>query len=1175
MKLILDMILKSRNFLMAVKPLRASLVFLLLVMGITPDCRADQNHRILVLHSYHKGFSWTDGITKGINKKISAASIPIDIEYAYMDTKRIFSPDYIDQLVKLYSVKFKHRTFDAIISSDDQAFEFLLHHHGRLFPNTPVIFCGVNHFHDDMLQGKPQFTGVLESFDTLDTINTALNLHPRAKRLVVISDQSAGGKANRKQFEKVIPQLDRPLSITILDHYSMAEMASYVSELSSEDILVCLPFTLDSDDKFSPHEDYTRILSAHSHAPMYSFSDVTIGHGIVGGKLASGMRQGEKAAELALRILRGESVEKLPIIRKSPNQYMFDHIQLKRFGLENAQLPPDSIIVNRPVSSYSQKKVLVWSAWVIFCCMTTIIVALLMAIASRKKTERALIASKDRYQSVFNSASVALFEADFSAVHKEIQSTTDTSGANLRNYLDDRPDALQLLTRMIEVKEVNAAAVQLFRAPDKSTLISALLKEILPPQSRAIKEILVCLADEREHLMWEDEIESLDGESLHVVLSLNIPRDKENYRSMVFSVFDLTDRKLSEQALRRSEDRFRTVFNQAASGMALIDLDGSFLRVNGALTQMLGYSERELLQRTWQEVTHTDDIDVSVRHIDQVLLGQMVYPIEKRVIHKNGNVVDVLFNLAAIYGKMKMPLYFAAQFEDITQIKAAQAALNERDERYRQIFEADLSGVYTTTSEGKLAMCNNVMAKILGFTHHKEAIGTNILDFYKDPAQRSLLKAQLASKKHVEHFEIELVRKDGSVVQCLVNAIGRFDAQGKLIEIQGYLMDVTRLKSLENQLLHAQKMESIGTMAGGVAHDFNNLLMGIMGNTSLMLLEKEKGDPDYHRLKSIEQLIESGSDLTRQLLGFAKGGKYEVRTSDLNKIIRRSIRIFARTHKQIQVSTDLSEELKWVEADRSQFDQVLYNLYLNAWQAMENGGRLDIRTRNRQLDQTTAEPYGLKPGEYAQVTVQDTGIGMDIKTQQRIFDPFFTTKERERGTGLGLASAYGIIKNHAGSITVQSSPDQGSCFSILLPVSTKAAVEEVSEPSPRLLGGTETILLVDDEHSVLDAVGNMLEYLGYKVLTASDANAAISMLEKDHGIIDLIILDMVMPGMGGKEAFKHFKEIDPAVKVLLCSGYTADGQTDCFIAEGCLGFIQKPFTINQLSQKINQAFQTT
>jgi|GEM_PF-899019 len=1162
----------GRNKFSRHQPLK--ILALCLIIGFWANLSwANHKSQVLVLHSYHKGLTWTDAISEGIETTFRDSGEPIEIEYAFMDAKRVFNQAYLDQLVALYRVKFKDRSFQAIICSDDHAFKFLLQNGQALFGNTPVVFCGVNFFRDDMLADAPNFTGVLESFDMLTTINTALALQPHAKRLVAIGDQTVTGKANKKRLLEIVPQLDRPLDVTILDNHTMMEVQAYVGNLSPRDIVVWLVFTADRKGSFFSFEESTRLISSHSNAPMYAFWDFNLGHGIVGGMLTSGVLQGRRAAEQALKILHGQAAKDIPIIRESPNQYMFDYQQLERFDLKMSQLPAGSLVINQPQNFYALHKQVFWTGFTIFCAMATVILLLLSTVASRKRAACELMASKDRYLNVFNSTSAALFEVDFMAVRSDIVARFSEGEPGFRRYLDQHPEALPHLADLINVKDVNPAATALFRAADKHALIGALPRKLLSDQSAALKEIVIALAERRGYFVWEAALKDLEGQPLDVIISMNFPRDASSYRNVVICVFDITDRKMSEEALRRSEDRFRTVFNQAASGIALMSLNGTYLRVNGALVEMLGYTESELLHRSWRDITLQEDLALSQSYLEKALQGNYSQPIEKRYHHKNGMVVHVLFNLAAIFDAEHQPLYLIAQFQDITQIKVAQAALRERDERYRQFFEGDLSGVYVVTADGELIMCNEVFAKMLGFDASDDVIGTNLSQYYKNPERRRVLVSRLIKDRRLEQHDLELVRRDGATIQCLVNAVGHFDPQGKLIEIHGYLMDITRTKSLEAQLLHAQKMESIGTMAGGVAHDFNNLLMGIMGNTSLLLMDGNRDPEDLQRLRYIEQLVQSGSDLTRQLLGFAKGGKYEVRTTDLNRLILRSIRMFARTHKETQVRTELADQLLPVEADRSQIDQVLYNLYLNAWQAMENDGRLSVRTANRTLDKNSAAPYGLGPGDYVEVAVQDNGMGMDMDIQQRIFDPFFTTKERERGTGLGLASAYGIVQNHAGCIAVQSRPGEGTCFTILLPASKNILVEMAPETSPRLEKGTERILLVDDEQGVLDAVGGMLRHLGYALQTAADGNEAIEAVQKNHDRIDLVILDMVMPGMDGGETFERIKAIDPGVKVLLCSGYTVNGQAAHILERGCQGFIQKPFTLNQLSQKLREIFQ--
>jgi signal transduction histidine kinase/CheY-like chemotaxis protein len=372
---------------------------------------------------------------------------------------------------------------------------------------------------------------------------------------------------------------------------------------------------------------------------------------------------------------------------------------------------------------------------------------------------------------------------------------------------------------------------------------------------------------------------------------------------------------------------------------------------------------------------------------------------------------------------------------------------------------------------------------------------------------------------------------------------------------------------LEQWLIQAQKMESIGTLAGGIAHDFNNLLTGILGNLSLVLLDMDGGNPLHDRLKSIEEYLRRGSDLTRQLLGFARRGPCEIRPMDLGSFMQESIEMFGRARKEIRIRFTPRQGLWAVEADRGQMEQVLLNLYVNAWQAMPEGGGLHLSVENAELDEGGAGPHGVSPGKYVKVVVADTGIGMDEATRARIFEPFFTTKERGSGTGLGLASAYCIVRNLGGFITVESRKGVGSSFTIHLPASDREA-ETTGRREDGLLRGRETILLVDDEDVILDTCSTMLEGLGYTVLTASGGRQAIHVYEQDRDRISLVILDMIMPDCSGRETFDTLRALDPSARVLLTSGYCLNSQAKAILESGCRGFIHKPFTLVELSKKI-------
>jgi len=368
---------------------------------------------------------------------------------------------------------------------------------------------------------------------------------------------------------------------------------------------------------------------------------------------------------------------------------------------------------------------------------------------------------------------------------------------------------------------------------------------------------------------------------------------------------------------------------------------------------------------------------------------------------------------------------------------------------------------------------------------------------------------------------------------------------------------------LEAQLVQSQKMDAIGTLAGGVAHDFNNLMMGMLGNVSLILFDMDETHPYYEKLRAIEKQILSGSKLTSQLLHYARKGKYEIKPINVNTLVEESLETFGRTRKEITLRPSLTDHLYAIEADQGQIEQALLNLFVNAADAMPDGGVLHIETNKVTHMDMLDKPYQPKPGNYVSIEITDTGIGMDADTVQRVFEPFFTTKEMGRGTGLGLASVYGIIKGHGGYIDVVSEKGRGTSFTIYLPATDIEIRKQVKDRKP-------TILLVDDENAVAKIGVKMLERLGFTVISAFSGGEAIQLYRKHQGNIDIVILDMVMPETSGSETYDQLRQLNPDVKVLLSSGYSINGKAEELLNRGCNDFIQKPFTMDQLNKKIRK-----
>jgi two-component system, cell cycle sensor histidine kinase and response regulator CckA len=504
---------------------------------------------------------------------------------------------------------------------------------------------------------------------------------------------------------------------------------------------------------------------------------------------------------------------------------------------------------------------------------------------------------------------------------------------------------------------------------------------------------------------------------------------------------------------------------------------------------------------------------------------------------------------------------------DISDLRAAEQAREESENRFMTLAGQPTLGVFLI-QDNLFKYVNGRFAAIFGYGADGMTTDKGLEDLASPedrPAVAESIRKTLSGEIQTLHCEFTGLREDGGTVSA--EAHGSVVSHNGRPAVVGTLLDESDRKKLEAHLIQSERMNAIGTLAGGIAHDFNNILMAIQGYTSLMLHHLDSSHPHFGKLQGIEELVESGSDLTKQLLGFASGGTYETKPTDMNGIVRKTSTMFARTRREIAIQARYESDPCVVDADSGQIEQMLLNLYVNAWQAMPDGGTLVLATENVTLDRKFARPYSVKPGKYAKISVTDSGVGMDEATKERIFEPFFTTKKRSMGTGLGLSSVYKIVKGHNGIITVTSEKGSGSTFCIYLPRSKRSA-EKVEPASQAVLKGVETVLLVDDEETVVSVSRDMLEALGYSVLVAKSGQEAIAIFEKEHNRIDLVILDVIMPDMGGAETFDEMRRIDPSAKVILSSGYSIDGLATKIMERGCEAFIQKPFTINLLSQKL-------
>lgn len=781
--------------------------------------------------------------------------------------------------------------------------------------------------------------------------------------------------------------------------------------------------------------------------------------------------------------------------------------------------------------------------------------AIVRDITERKKIEKELQASEAKYRTIFEHSIEGIFQSTPDGRHL----SANPAMAKMFGY--DSPEEM--------IEATTDIARQIYVNPEDREAF----KKIIEEQGFVEK--------------FESEQYRKDGSTFWV--SNNARKVRASDGTVLCyegTVIDITLRKKTEEDLRQERERFFTLTENAPYGLVFIEEDGAFQYMNPKFKEIFGYDLNDVPNgKEWFRKVYPDPAyrhTVVAAWIEDITGTRMLEQRPRVFTAKCKDGTDKIISFIPVMLPSGGNIMAC---EDITARKLAEEELRAAHERFFNIIEFLPDATLVIDREKRVVTWNRACEEMTGI-RKDDILGKGDYEygvaFYG--TRRPILIDYVTADPDELKERYESIKKRGSVLYGEVfipglyggkgaylsgTASSLFDSSGNIVGAIESVRDITERKNLESQLFQSQKLQAIGTLAGGIAHDFNNLLMAILGYTSLILMDVDPGHRHYEKLKIIEKQVQSGADLTKQLLGFARGGKYEVKPTDMNDIIIKSSDVFGRTKRDIVIHKRLWNDLYTVEVDRSQIEQVLLNLYINAWHAMPSGGELYLETRNIILDGAQADNYLVKPGQYIKISITDTGVGMDEATMQRIFEPFFTTREMGRGAGLGLASAHGIIKHHGGVINVYSEKGKGTTFSIYFPASGKEHIEDKVIPGD-LLKGNETILFVDDQDVVIDVGRSILEELGYKVLPAKSGQEAIDIYSQHMEEIDLVILDMVMPAMGGGETYDRLKEIDPGVKVILSSGYSLNGQASGILERGCDGFIQKPFNVNELSKKIRE-----
>jgi PAS domain S-box-containing protein len=853
--------------------------------GVGPDVR------VVVIHSYHYGFTWSDSISEGVQAVFRESAREAEIKFEFLDTRFNSSGLYLRGIAKALKVKYEHHKVDVVIASDDHALNFMLTHGRRIFSGVPVVFCSVSGYKPEM-RGLLKLTGLMESIDIRSTIETALRLHPDTEEIAVILDKSRTGQALKKKTEEALGSFADRIKIRYLEDLTVEQLKHELPKLNKKTVVILFIFRPDETGRVLSHEQNLLRLRPYCPFPIYAVWQFYLGHGIVGGKLTNGFEEGRMAARMALRIIKGEDAADIPL-EVSPVEYMFDHLELERFGIEPEALPQNSILINKPFSFYETNKTLIWVVVVTFLAMISIITALIVNIAARKSAEK---------------------------------------------------------------------------------------------------------------------------------------------------------------TLRESEEKYRLLADNVSDNIWVLDLDTLRISyISPSIEGITGYSAQEVMGLRLKDVLTPSSLNVAT-----------------------------------------------------------------------QVLTEELS----------------------------------LADSNADPSRSRTL-------------ELENYHKDGSIIWVEASMRFIYDENGQLVSILGVTRDISDRKRLQNQLQKAQKMESLGLMAGGIAHDLNNILSGIVSYPDLLLLDLPEESPFREPIETIKESGDRAAEIVADLLTVARGVTISKEPLNLNKIVQEYTdsaeqRKLEKKHPMIKLRKVFDPEILDINCSPAHIKKSIMNLVINAYEAIEDHGTVTITTMNRYLDEPLKGYEYVKKGEYVMLTVSDDGSGISVKDLERVFEPFYTTKVMGRsGTGLGLAVVWNTIQDHDGYINVETGIN-GTVFELYFPARREDLFVEKEDVTPTdYMGHGEKILVIDDESNQRKIACGLLKRLNYSAEAVSNGEAAVEYVKEQ--VVDLILLDMIMPkGMNGRETYEAIIKIRPGQKAIITSGFSETEDVKATQRLGAGKYVKKPYSLEKI-----------
>jgi two-component system, cell cycle sensor histidine kinase and response regulator CckA len=1110
-----------------------------------PAAPPAENKSILVLtqgNGRQRSFiEFTSGLQQGLTTNLHQ---PVVVYIENLDIEHFSGLDYRRAIVEWLRTKYHGLKLDAIVTENEQTADIAFKIRAALWPQVPVVFVDSGRTEVARIAAQSNYTRVWACPDVQRTLAMAVQLCPDTRRIAFVS--SLGNsylELYRRDLKQVEDFATNRLEVIKLIGLSLDETRQRLATLPPQTIVFYNGIWLDAAGQVFTTPDALEEISPSSPAPIFSCADTHIGHGAVGGFCRVYQSIGGETAQQVAAVIKAGTANCVPAIQSASSRLIFDWQQLRRYGLDHINLPRNSEVRFQPPTLWQTYHQTVIIAAAVLVVQTGLIVALLLHRRRMRRTEEELYNSRQMLRTVLDTIPQRVFWKDRNSTFLGCnQPMADDCGCSSPAELIGKTDEAT----------AGAALAEHYRADDREVMEA-----------------------NRPKVNYEKPQRRPDGSRRWLLLNKMPLHDRNGRVIGVLGTYDdITALKRANEVLRESDLRFRSLLDNAPDAVyvqtnqRIVYANQATLRLLRAESkeQLLGQPVLDFVAPEWRETVKQRMHQVNSHDGPLPALEEEYLRVDKKRVAVEVTAVPTVFQ-----GDQGALVFI----RDITERKRTMETIAYERQLLRTLLDLMPYGVYIKDLDSRFLMANETLAKRFSKNHPAEILGLSDKDFFP-PEVAEVFRADeekvFAGETISEKEEIVLF-PNGQERTLLTTKVPFRNSQGQIYGLVGIGQDVTEHKLLEEQFRQSQKMEAFGQLAGGIAHDFNNLLTVIEGHVALLQLKEESSPAERASgLTEIAKAAERAANLTRQLLTFSRRQLFQPKPADLNDIVANTTKMLQRLiGEHIGLETHFTPGGAPITADRNMMEQILINLAVNSRDAMPKGGKLIIQT-----DITTVNEADLatrpkaRPGSFIRLSVSDTGCGIAPEEMERIFEPFFTTKEVGKGTGLGLATVFGIVTQHHGWIEVKSKLNEGATFHVYLPRMTEkeSALAGLPHP-PEVRGGHETILLVEDEAPVRSLVRTLLERKGYRIIEAASGLTALEIWQQKRDAIDLLFTDMVMPdGISGRELASQLLAEKPELKIIYASGYTDDMLGEGSPLRNNPNFLEKPFESHKLLKRV-------